>query len=162
MSPQFQNIPDDQFDLHSDFVVKESRGVNIVYGLFFFILSVAFASQFSISWFWVFPIFSIGFPAIAAIVKGVKHRTIMVINKKGFYYYGKLITDWQHYIDVEFIDNSEPEMTDLFYFMIRYYKDNEPGYYGRKIRFTDSQNKAEEEIIAAIKFYAKNCKEVIQ
>lgn len=28
----------------------------------------------------------------------------MVINKNGFYYYGELVTDWDHFINVEFID----------------------------------------------------------
>ena len=40
--------------------------------------------------------------------------------------------------------------------MIRYYKSGEDGYFGRKIPFTDTQDKSEEEIIAAIKFYHAN------
>jgi hypothetical protein len=45
--------------------------------------------------------------------------------------------------------------------MIKYYKDGEPGYYGRKIRLTDTQDKSEEEIIAAVKFYYKNRQKAI-
>jgi len=40
--------------------------------------------------------------------------------------------------------------------MIKYYEDGKPGYFGRKIPFTDTQDKSEEEIIGAVKFYYKN------
>lgn len=42
--------------------------------------------------------------------------------------------------------------------MIKYSKEGQSGYYGRKIPLTDTQDKAEEEIIAAIKFYHTHSK----
>jgi len=119
-------------------------------------MSLAFASM---SWFgWI--LFA---AALIVIAKGIKNKTVMVINKSGFYYYGELITDWKNFIEAEFIDDVPlPGMystgtTDRFYLLVKYYKEGQPGYYGRKIRFTDTQDKSEEEIIAAIKFYYKNC-----
>lgn len=98
-------------------------------------------------------------PALTVIARGFRNKTILVINKNGFYYYGELLTDWNHFISEEFIDDgpslSRGKSKDQFYVLIKYYKEGSPGYYGRKIPFTASQDKSEEEIIAAIKFYCK-------
>lgn len=152
MAVYFQKISDDQFNASSDFVVKESTGVNLVTGIFFLILAFAFTFMSWYGWFGV--IFALGI-----IAKGFRNKTIMIINKNGFYYYGELLTDWDHFISEEFIDDG-PAMPrsgakDQFYVLIKYYKEGLAGYYGRKIPFTDSQDKSEEEIIAAIKFYYK-------
>jgi hypothetical protein len=46
--------------------------------------------------------------------------------------------------------------------MLKYYKDEKPGYFGRKIPLTDNQDKSEEEIIAAIKFITNTMKNFMQ
>jgi len=149
----FQKISDDQFNAESDFVVKESKKIHLIFGIFFFVISLA---GFSMS-----PIIS-GFGlliAIAALVRSSKDQTIMKVNKNGIYYYGQLVTDWNHFITLEFKDEiptpsyGTDGINDEFSLMIKYYKDGFPDYYGRKIRLTNSQDKSEEEIIAAIKFY---------
>ena len=43
---------------------------------------------------------------------------------------------------------------------IKYYKVNKQGYYARRIPFTNSQDKAEEEVIAAVKFNRRYHKSV--
>ena len=69
--------------------------------------------------------------------------------------------DWDHFISEQFIDelplpsSTSSGIRDRFFLMIKYYKDGKPGYFGRKICLTDSQDKSEEEIIAAVKFYYK-------
>jgi hypothetical protein len=152
MAVYFQKVLDDQFNPSSDFIVKESLGVNLITGIFFLVLAFAFVF---ISWYGWFMVISV----LAFIARGFQNKTIMVINKNGFYYYGELLTDWDHFISEEFIDDG-PSLSwgtskDQFYVLIKYYKDGQPGYFGRKIPFTDSQDKSEEEIIAAIKFYYK-------
>lgn len=103
--------------------------------------------------------------AIGTLMRTSKEIIIMKINKTGFYYYGKLITDWDHFISEEFIDDGPASprsgAKDQFYLLIKYYKEGQPGYFGRKIRLTDSQDKSEEEIIAAVKFYYKNSQETV-
>ncbi len=77
----------------------------------------------------------------------------MTINKNGFFHYGKLITNWNNFIDVAVKEEEKMfSIKDNFALFIKYYKDGEPGHFGRKIKLTNTQNKAEEEIIAAIKF----------
>jgi energy-coupling factor transporter transmembrane protein EcfT len=162
MAAFLQKIPDDRFNSESDFVVKESKTMNAIVGIFFLIFSFA---GFSVSL--VFGSITL-FIAIGAFVRSTKDETIIKINKKGFYYYGELVTDWDHFISDEFIDEvplpsgSNPGVNDQFFVMIKYYKDGLPGYYGRKIRFTDSQDKSEDEIMAAIKFYYTNRQKLTQ
>jgi hypothetical protein len=161
MAVFFQNISDDQFNFETDFVVKESKKMNLIIGIFLFIFSLA-AFSMSVSMGGLMLLFAVG-----VLVRTSKDITIMKINKTGFYYYGQLITDWDHFISEEFIDDLplpsvySDGINDKFYLMIKYYKDGEPGYYGRKIRLTDTQDKSEEEIIAAVKFYYKNRQKAI-
>ena len=155
----FQTISDDHFNIEQDFVVKESQGVNTIIGIFILCLVVGLLSTIGIRWTILIPIASVAITAIAYIKNGVTNPTVILINKNGFYYYGQFITNWNNFIDIKFIDDMPRAeiytkgIQDRFGMMIRYYKDGEDGYYGRKISFTDTQDKSEEEIIAAIKFY---------
>lgn len=156
MAVFFQNVSDDQFNAAADFVVKESKGVNIVTGIFFLMLSLGVASM---AWYgWLFVV-----PAVTFIARGFQNKVIMVVNSNGFYYYGQLITDWDDFISEQFIDDGPDRRgNDKFYLFLKYYKEGQPGYFGRKIPFTVSQDKSEEEIMAAIKFYYKNHEKVSQ
>jgi len=136
--------------------------MNLVIGIFLLVFSLA-AFSMSVLIGGLTLLFAIG-----ALVRTSKNIVIMKINKTGFYYYGQLITDWDHFISEEFIDDvplpstTSTGIQDRFYLFIKYYKDGKPGYYGRKIRLTDTQDKSEEEIIAAVKFYYKNSQKTIQ
>jgi hypothetical protein len=155
----FQKISDDHFNIETDFLVKESKNMNLVVGVLIFIFSIASFSM-SIIMGGLVLLFAIG-----TLMRTSKEIIIMKINKTGFYYYGKLITDWDHFISEEFIDDGPASprsgAKDQFYLLIKYYKEGQPGYFGRKIRLTDSQDKSEEEIIAAVKFYYKNSQETV-
>jgi len=159
MAVYFQKVSDDQFNASADYVVKESKGVNLIRGIFFFILGLGFVS---ISWYGWFLVVA----SIAVVARAFREDVSMIVNKVGFFYYGQLITDWDHFISEEFIDDgpATPRRAgkDQFYLMIKYYKEGQPGYYGRKIPFTDTQDKSEEEIMAAIRFYYKNRETVNQ
>lgn len=159
MAAYFQKISDDHFNIETDFLVKESKNMNLVVGVLIFIFSIASFSM-SIIMGGLVLLFAIG-----TLMRTSKEIIIMKINKTGFYYYGKLITDWDHFISEEFIDDGPASprsgAKDQFYLLIKYYKEGQPGYFGRKIRLTDSQDKSEEEIIAAVKFYYKNSQETV-
>jgi hypothetical protein len=160
MAVFFQNIPDDHFNVESDFMVKESKKMHLIIGIFFFIFSLA-AFSVSLVMGGILLIFSIGM-----LVKSTKDQTIMKINREGIYYYGQLLTDWDNFISSEFIDelplpsSNSNGLSDQFFLMIKYYKEGFPGYYGRKIRLTNTQDKSEEEIVAAITFYFKHYQKI--
>jgi hypothetical protein len=150
----FQKISDDQFNPKQDFVVKESKGMNFLISFFF--LGLAFFSA-SMYW-WLCGFFLI--PGVLLFVRGLKNQTVMIVNRTGFYYYGNLITNWTNFIAVEFIDEVpvpnqySSGVSDQFSMLIKFYKDDQPGlYFTQQFPFTNTQNKSEEEIIAAIKFY---------
>lgn len=159
----FQKIPNDHFNIEQDFVVNESKGLNMIVGFFGLLLVAGFLSTIGIGWRALVLIIPGSMAALVFIRNGATTTTVMIINKTGFYYYGELITNWDNFIDVEFVDDvpipdaNTSAVQDRFYMMVRYGKDGKAGYFGRKIPFTDTQDKSEEEIIAAIKFYHTNC-----
>ncbi|HTM92131.1 MAG TPA: hypothetical protein VL095_06930 [Flavisolibacter sp.] len=161
MAVFFQNIPDDHFDVESDFIVKESKSMQLVIGLFFLLFSLGVLSMSMLAGGVIL------ISAIGILVKSSKDQIIMKINREGIYYYGQLLTDWNHFISSEFIDElplpsyNTDGINDQFFLMIKYYKDHLPGHYGRKIQLTNTQDKSEEEIIAAIHFYYKNSQEKV-
>ena len=161
MAVFFQKISEETFDLESDFIVRESKKMHFFVGILFLILSIA-AFQMSI----IIGSFILIF-AILAFARGFKRQIIIRINKEGIFYYGKLLTDWPHFISYQFIDEApmisanSAGLGDRFFLMIKYDKKDLPGHFGRKIRLTNTQDKAEEEIIAAINFYCNNWRDRI-
>ena len=150
----FQKISDEQFNPEIDFVVKESKGMNILISVCF--LAFGFFSA-SMSW-WLCGFLLV--PGVLFLIKGLRNDTIMIVNKSGFYYYGNLVTTWANFIDVEFIDEvplpdqNSSGVSDKFSMLMKFYKDDQPGlYFTQQFPFTNTQNKSEEEIIAAIRFY---------
>ncbi|HVF96410.1 MAG TPA: hypothetical protein VM871_03770 [Flavisolibacter sp.] len=93
-------------------------------------------------------------PAIIFLWKGFsKKSTIIKINRQGFFYYGKHITNWDNFVDARLAqDEIVISIQDNFVLFVRY-KKNEGGIYQRKFPLTNTQDKAEEEIIAAIRFF---------
>jgi uncharacterized membrane protein len=96
---------------------------------------------------------------VASLLASRKNRIIMTINRDGFFYYGSLITNWTNFVSARFIDQA-PQLSksslgiaDQFYLAIRYHKEADDTCYERKIALTNTQDKAEEEIMAAIRFY---------
>ena len=155
---------DNHFDAEASFEVKESSGASIIAGcvliviFLFAYLKDAFNNSITIL------LITIGvliIPALYFIKRGSSKAIVMTINKNGFYHYGKLITNWNNFIDVAVKEEEKMlSITDNFALFIKYYKDGEPGYFGRKIKLTNTQNRAEEEIIAAIKFYYQQNKKL--
>lgn len=93
------------------------------------------------------------------LVASVRNETVMNINANGFFYYDRLLTSWANFVSAEFLDELPVQMSgsaglsDQFYLYIKYYKDDKPGLFALKIPFTNTQDKSEEEILAAIRFY---------
>jgi hypothetical protein len=78
----------------------------------------------------------------------------MKINKSGIYYAGQLVTSWSLYYDAVVQDDSDVgSFKDNFVLNLRYYSANYSLLYTRSIPLTNTQDKSEEEIIEAIRFY---------
>jgi hypothetical protein len=152
-----QKISDENFNANGDFHVKESKGCNLAMGIILLVLSllIIFADlsgRLTGAFIKVFYLLLI--PAVLFIRRGSANQTVMTINKTGFYYGGQLLTSWDNFIDAAVTQEEKLlAIQDNFQLFIKYYKDGSPGYFGRKIPLTNTQDKAEEEIIAAIRFY---------
>src|SRR5688572_23076006 len=152
-----QKISDENFNAEADFEVKESRGCNLTLGIVLAIAVVLITyadltGNLRGSFIRLFYLLSI--PAVLFIRRGSANQTVMTINKTGFYYGGQLLTNWDNFIDARVMQEDKIlTIQDNFQLFIKYYKEDSSGHFGRKIPLTNTQDKAEEEIIAAIKFY---------
>lgn len=152
----FQPISEKQFQADADFEVKESKQMRLIIGGFFFLLSLFMLKDFL----WIgLIVCAIG---IGTLIVSRRNETVMTINREGFFYYGRLLTNWKNFVSAEFLDelpvqaSGSAGLSDQFFLSIRYYKDNKPGCFALKIPLTNTQDKSEEEILAAIRFYYRN------
>jgi hypothetical protein len=155
MSVYFQKIKDDKFNADASFVVKESRNMRIFIAML--ALGLAAIMAWSAMWLAVVPaVFG-----VYSMLASRKQPTVMMIDKRGFFYYGSLVTNWKNFVSAQFMDQT-PQLSsrslglsDQFSIALRYRKEGDPVCYERKIALTNMQDKSEEEILAAIRFYYK-------
>lgn len=151
----FNEMAEPKLNKEEDFHVKESRSINFLAGgimLAVFFVSMAFGDYGWSNYMFALCLFLI--PGAIAIAKGRRNATIMTINKSGFYYAGKRITDWKLFCDAAVYDRRAPgRYKDNFVMDLRYYSPDYALIYTLSIPLANNQDKAEEEIIEAINFY---------
>ena len=166
----FQKVSDKNFNPDREFYVKDSKGCNMIVGILFlaaFVLIICI-DRFNTAHLSVYQLLYLSIlPAVYMIRRSIINKTIMTINKTGFYYLGELVTDWKNFIDASVSQDEENrrvpyDITDRFMLLIRYGKEGEPGYFGRKFLMTAVMDKSEEEIIAAIKFYYEEASKPVE
>lgn len=86
--------------------------------------------------------------------KGRSKRVFIRINKNGIYQDEKLVTSWPGFIKA-YVTQDKKVFTvqDNFVLMVEYERENKG--LKRKIPLGNTQNKSEEDIIAAIKFFSQ-------
>ncbi len=144
-------------DRDKPFLVKESKGVNIFLGLLCLTLFVSsfFNNDESEKGFRLQLLHVAIIPAILFLRKGFANKTIISIDRKGIMYHGELITTWEDFIDAR-IEQAEVVLTiqDNFVLFVRY---RQPGnrIFQSRIPLRNTHNKAEEEIIEAIRVFSR-------
>jgi hypothetical protein len=159
-------MPDNELTKDADFKVGEAVFLDLGIGFFFFFLFFYailndHVDSYSISQKNVFSksLYITLIPAVIFTLKGFLNRISIRINKSGIYYYSKLVTNWNNFISAEIVQEEIVGSTqDNFVLLIEYSKDDEKGYFQRKIALTNTQNKSEEEVLAAISFFFDNSK----
>jgi hypothetical protein len=148
-------MTEQNFNPEGDFTVKESKTINYVAGgvmILIFAIAMIFGDLGMSNFIFALGIFLI--PGAIAIGRGISNSTIIRINKTGFYYSGKLITDWNLFHDAEVQDKLQVgSYKDNFILDLSYYSIDYTIIYTKNIPLTNTQDKAEEEIIEAIQFY---------
>ncbi|NOT50679.1 MAG: hypothetical protein HOP10_05335 [Chitinophagaceae bacterium] len=95
-------------------------------------------------------------PAIYCFRRANSKRVYIRINKNGIFQDGKLITDWSNFLRAWL---GQKEKTGIFnikdnFLLIVEYKKNGKGF-RHKIPLTNTQNKSEEDVLAAVNFFWK-------
>lgn len=145
----------------SEFVVGEEKVINYVMAIFFlglFLYGVIDAVRRRFinidyqSYVFAFAII----PAIYCLRRANNNRVYIRVNKTGIYYQEKLLTSWANFHNA-FIDQKEKSgffnIKDNFLLVVEYRNEAEQKGFRKKIPLTNTQNKSEEEILEAIKFF---------
>jgi hypothetical protein len=131
-------------------------GVNFFVGLVFLamFISAFFNNDPDAKGGFVFNFFYLAIiPAIIFFRKGLTNKICIVIDRKGIYHFNELITTWENFIDAR-IDQDQKVLSiqDNFVLFVRYRHDGNK-IFQNKIPLRNTQNKAEEEVIEAIRFF---------
>ena len=95
-------------------------------------------------------------PAVIFFKKAFINDSVIKIDKTGFYYKNKFITDWKHFKGATLKQKEVPgSIKDNFIVLLEYYKQDLSGYFIKEISLTNTQNKSEEEIMDAIKYFSE-------
>jgi len=91
------------------------------------------------------------------MLRRAKSRAIYIrVNKKGIYEGGQLVTDWPHFLNAYISQDDKKaiyDIRDLFVLIVEYTKDGSPNGFRRKVPLSNNQNKSEEEVLEAVKFF---------
>lgn len=149
-----------QLSAEEDFIVGESKGMKIFLGiacLVVFALSFFAGGEASTDKLSLPVLFLI--PAVYFLLSLRKNDPIIRINRTGFYYHKELITRWSEFKSANVVE--EPRLasiSDNFVLILEFYVPGKAGLSTKKIPMKNTHDKAEEEIIAAIKFFLNNSK----
>jgi hypothetical protein len=143
----------------SEFVVREDKVMDYILALLFFALFIyglidAIKEHF-IKLNYLSYVFIIALaPAYIFFVKGKNKRVYIRINKMGIYQDEKLLTGWQNLLNA-YVDQKEKVLSiqDNFILVVEYMKDGFGQGFRRKIPLTNTQNKSEEEVIEAVRYF---------
>jgi len=95
-------------------------------------------------------------PAFIFFVKARNKRIYIRINKTGIYQDEKLVTGWANLLNA-YISQKDTVLSiqDNFILVVEYRKDGFKQGFRRSIPLTNTQNKSEEDVLAAVKFFWK-------
>jgi len=95
-------------------------------------------------------------PALILFAKARNKRVYIRINKIGIYQDEQLVTGWSNLLNA-YISQKEKVLSiqDNFILVVEYRKEGFEQGFRRKIPLTNTQNKSEEDVLAAVKFFWK-------
>ena len=146
--PEIMLTPD------ADFLVKEDKFLNFLIGGICFVLFLISLFNVKESYVNLFAIpFFLG-PAVLFIAKGMKSKTVITVNRDGIYSFKKLVTNWDNFFKAFIVEEEKfGRVSDNFILVIKYHKPVSTRQMIRKIKLSNTQNKSEESIIEAIKYF---------
>jgi hypothetical protein len=97
-------------------------------------------------------------PAVYCFRRARSGKIYIRVNIKGIYEQERLVTDWPNLIRVALTQREKKriiEIQDNFQLVVEYRKAGSQQMIRRKINLTNTQNKSEEDVLAAIRFFWK-------
>lgn len=149
------------FEKDGSFAVKEFKGLNIVGAFVFYAMFLYGLCNTKLSIQEQEPIYDKMLllalvPALVFTKKVFSKHIYIRINTNGIYINNFFLTDWKNFRSAEYTQAKVVgSFQDNFVLVVNYFKP-EDGYYMKEIALTNTQDKAEEEIIAAIDHFY-NC-----
>ena len=143
--------PSGDFDVRDD--RKFSLLMAILFGaVFLYGVSDAIFHHESGLLYWCIMISFFGAPALFFLMRCLSNTVYLRINSNGIYHDGEFVTSWPNLLNA-YIAEKDVVFTikDNFLLVLEYLKDGSEAGFRRKIPLTSTQNRSEEEIIAAIK-----------
>ncbi|MGZ5221303.1 MAG: hypothetical protein ACXWC7_14540, partial [Chitinophagaceae bacterium] len=127
----------------NDFLVKESNTINSIVGIVllavFFVSMAAGDSGWSI---YILALFLFLIPGAFAMARARRNATIIMINKTGVYYGGRLVTAWDLFYDAKIANESRVgSVSDKFILYIRYYSPDHSLIYTKRIPLSSTQDR---------------------
>lgn len=155
--PQAAMFTDD-----TEFIVKESKRLNTVFGIILFVLSAAVLYNIIKDYHTdQVPTYEkmLGLtliPAVIFTIRGNVNKTLFRINKTGIYRYNELLTLWSRFIQARITQEAiTGSFTDNFILLVEFCKEQQPGTFVRKMKLPNTMDKSEEEIIEAIRYFSR-------
>lgn len=143
----------------SEFIVGEEKVLVYIlaflfFGLFVYAVVDAILKEFS-NLTYISYLFALALlPALYFFKKGRSNTIHIRINKTGVYQQEKLITGWANFLNA-YVTQKEKVISiqDNFLLVIEYTKGGNDKGFRKKIPLTNTQNKSEEQVLEAVKFF---------
>lgn len=93
-------------------------------------------------------------PTIILVAKAKSRRVYIRVNKTGIFQDEQLVTRWANFLNAS-VTQKEVVLSiqDNFLLVVEYLKEGEEKGFRRKIPLTNTQNKSEEEVLEAVRFF---------
>lgn len=155
-------MPKSPLTIETEFVVGEEKLLNYIVaflfsGLFLYGLVDVILMRFSNLQFWHLLFLFALVPTALFIRKARSKRIYIRVNKNGIYQDEKLVTNWNNFLNA-YISQKQARfisIRDNFILVVEYRKEGYPKGFRRKIPLTNTQNKSEEDVLVAVKFFKK-------
>ena len=150
-----QGLDQTKFNAEGDFLVKQSFTVNVIIGILLLVIFSVAAFSGDYGWgVYIKALCLFLIPAAVYLGNARRKAAFIKINKTGLYYKGRLVTDWNSFAQADITQDEIPgSINDNFVLIIQFYGGDPPELYVYKIPLSNTQDKGDEEILEAIRFY---------
>ena len=161
MNIYFYCMANKALTIDSEFVVGEEKILNYILGFLFliiFVLGLVPSLKHSLSTERIFDylLMMALLPAFMFLSKARSKRVYIRVNRKGIFQDEQLVTGWDNFLKAYIKEKPVTlRWRDNFMLVIEFTKDDPAKGFRRFIKLTNTQNKSEEDIIAAIRFFWK-------